>query len=365
MRARILIYQGKSFSDELKRWIPEAFASILQLDSSDGKYKKMLILYSQCFSLLRRMKIINIFPGASRFFELKRIAKKNVINIFINHGCGTKKTPGNKEIFEKKTRFCFELLRKYSDYIICYSNFDQTYFLRHELLDHLPFPAFVPLGHPRNDFLVRNSGNQAFIDSERKKLGISENSKVILFAPTQRESLVLKNDYDKKLLESYFAELEKLDRQLSNVNVKILFRPHYHFNKFPRYEFKNIYLVTSDRFPNPAVLMLISDVLITDYSSIYVDYLLLQKPIAFYQPDLDYYQEVRGLVVDVNNPVHMPGPKINKLSDILDLDEYEFKKYDLKTSRAFFHKYFDDKATERLAKFLMKIINEEEVIDSV
>lgn len=364
MNVKVITDLDENSFRELKHLMPDVVA--LKYDQTWKKHEKILMFYSQFFSFLKKMKIINVFQYYSRFLCLKGIAKNRVANVFINHGWGTKKSPDDKEIIEKKIRGHSKILRKYSDYIICYSEFDQTYFLRHELLDNLPFPKFVPLGHPRNDFLVRNSNNSLLINNEKAKLGIPEDSKVILFAPTHRESLVLKNDYDAKLLESYLVELEKLDRQLSDMNVKLLFRPHYYFNKLPEYKFKNICLATSDKFPNPAILMLISDLLVTDYSSIYVDYLLLQKPIAFYQPDLDYYQEVRGLVIDPNNPIHMPGPKISKLSDVLDINEDEFKKYDLKASRAFFHKYFDDKATERLAKFLLRIINEEErVNDSV
>lgn len=364
MNVRIIIDLDQDSFCKLKHLMPNV--NVLRYDKTRGKHEELLILFSQCFSLLKKMKVINISRGTSRFIWIKGLAKNRVVNVLINHGWGTKRSPGEKEIFKKRGRTYFEILRKYSDYIICYSEFDQTYYLRHKLLEHLPLPKFVPLGHPRNDFLVRNSNNKFLIINEKAKLGIPENSKVILFAPTHRESLVLKNDYDAKLLESYLVELEKLDRQLSDMNVKLLFRPHYYFNKLPEYKFKNICLATSDKFPNPAILMLISDLLVTDYSSIYVDYLLLQKPIAFYQPDLDYYQEVRGLVIDPNNPIHMPGPKISKLSDVLDINEDELKKYDLKASRAFFHKYFDDKATERLAKFLLRIINEEErVNDSV
>lgn len=356
MRVKIVIDRCEELFHELKLSMPEAIIS--RYSGDFRKYRKLLMLCSQCLSILMKMKVINIFQGGSRFFKLKMVSKHSVINIFINHGWGTKKAPGNKEILEKKARTYLEILRKYTDYIVCYSEFDQTYFLRHELLEHLPLPKFVPLGHPRNDFLVRNRNNKFFINNERTKLGIPEDCKVILFAPTHRESLLLKNDYDMELLKSYLLELEELDQRLSDMNIKFLFRPHYFFNKLPKYEFKNIHIVTSDKFPNPAALMLISDLLITDYSSIYVDYLLLQKPIVFYQPDLDYYQEIRGLAIDPNNPVHMPGPKINRLSEILDINEDEFKKYDLEASRAFFHKYFDDKATERLVKFLLKIIDE-------
>lgn len=341
---------------ELNQLLPNE--KIFEYDLFWKKTKRLVTLLSHYFSLLKGDKVINVVQGSSRLMKLKSLAKDKVINIFINHGWGVKKSPGRKEILNRDARRYWRMLRKYTDYVICYSEFDQTYFMRHELLDDLPFPKFIPLGHPRNDFLVRNSDNYSLIKNERMRLGISLSDKVILFAPTHRDSSVLKDDYDKRLLHMYMSELEKIDRRLSANNIKILFRPHYYFRGLS-INFKNVILATVDRFRDPRMLMLISDILVTDYSSIYVDYLLLQKPIAFYQPDLDYYQEVRGLVVDPNDPVQMPGPKISRLSDILDLDENEFKKYDLRASRAFFHKYFDDKATKRLADFLLKLIHSE------
>jgi len=224
--------------------------------------------------------------------------------------------------------------------------------MRHGLLDDLPLPKFVPIGHPRNDFLVSNACDSSLIRKKRRSLGIPEDYRVFLFAPTHRE----KSNFNVRLLDSYLAEIEELDGYLSDNRIVLLFRPHYYFEDVGGLGFRNVRVVTSKVYPDPRPLMLIADVLITDYSSIYVDYLLLQRPIIFYQKDVAFFQEIRGLVVDPENPLHMPGPKIDRLSDILDVGERDFMKYDLNASRSFFHKHHDDGATERLADFLTGIL---------
>ncbi|WP_126994237.1 CDP-glycerol glycerophosphotransferase family protein [Thermosipho globiformans] len=316
--------------------------------------KKAMILSKHLLSSYFSGNMINILQGATRFFLTKKIFK-TAINIYINHGWGTKKSPGIKYVFDKKIFSRYRILRKYTDYIICYSDFDSTYFLRHKLLDDLPLPKFLPLGHPRNDFLVKNKNNNQIKMIIKKKLNIPLNDNIILFAPTHRESKVFNNDYDEKLMEKFIEELKILDSKISyEKGITLLFRPHYYCS-VNNLLFKNIRVVSLDKFRDPRPLMIASDILITDYSSIFVDYLLLQKPIVFYQPDLEYYQEIRGLVIDPNNKIHMPGPKIKSLTDILDLKEHDFKEYDLERSKKFFHKYSDDKSTERLINFILSL----------
>jgi len=350
-------YLDSGVIDKLRLILPKE--RIILYNAFSNKFAKFMFVSSHYSALFRdRKKVINVFQTTPRWIT-KKILSRRVINIFTNHGWGTKKSPGNLESLDRSKIRGWRRLRKNTDYVICNSDFDASYFMRHEFLDDLPLPKFIPLGHPRNDFLVSNACNVNLIEEERKKLGIPEFCKVVLFAPTHRESFYLgRDEYDVKLLVSYLSELKKLDQYLSDNRIFLLFRPHYYFKDVQCYKFKNIRIVTSKDFPDPRPLMLVSDILITDYSSIYVDYLLLQRPILFYQPDIRHFQEVRGLVVDPDNPLHMPGSKINKLSDILEIDENDFQKYDLNASRSFFHKYHDDKATERLANFLNSILEE-------
>jgi len=279
---------------------------------------------------------------------LKKMGFKVVL---LNHGWGTKRVPSHLESKNKRELKNSRLFRISIDYAICYSDFDQTYFLRHPLLDDLPMPEFVPLGHPRNDFLVKNKDNIGYKSEVRKKLGVPTGAKVILIAPTFRDI----PDYNVEVLNLYIRELEKLQRYL-NEKVYVLYRPHYSIVSLEYQNWKNIIVCDSNRFPDPRPLMLASDLLVTDYSSIFVDYLLTDRPVAFFQPDIEKYQEVRGLAIDPDNKVHMPGPKLKSLKEILELSEKDFAEYDLEVSKKFFHKFTDGGATERVASFINNLL---------
>lgn len=327
--------------------------SNIYIYNSGSMLKKIKSLFVPLTKSAFGERLMLVYEGNTGLLHVHLPWQKNLL---LNHGWGTKRSPGILEMSSKEKVSSWRLLRERTDYVICYSDFDSTYFLRHELLDDLPLPKFVPLGHPRNDFLVRMKDDSKFISKKRKQLGVPEGAKVILFAPTQRESAILGGAYDEDILNLHLSELQEINKFCAERDVYILYRPHYSFKDEVQEKLSNVIFVTAGKEPDPRPLMLISDMLITDYSSIFVDYLLLQKPMAFYQPDLELYQnKLRGLVIDPNNPVHFPGPKIRKLSDILDLTPSDFKEFDLQRSRAFFHKYYDDKSMERLASFIKNI----------
>lgn len=63
-----------------------------------------------------------------------------------------------------------------------------------------------------------------------------------------------------------------------------------------------------------------ADGLITDYSSVYFDYMLLNRPIGFAVEDMEKYKNKRGFIFD-NPKEYMPGPEIRNLSDIEEFIE--------------------------------------------
>jgi len=336
---------------ELIKYLKER--SNIYIYNSGNTVKKIKSIFVPMAKSVFCERLMLIYEGCTGLLHIRLLWQTN---LFLNHGWGTKRSPGILEMRSKKIVSSWRLLRKRTDYVICYSDFDSTYFFRHELLDDLPLPKFVPLGHPRNDFLVRMKDDSKFISEKKKQLGIPEGAKVILFAPTQRESAICGGTYDEDILNLHLSELQEINKFCAERDTYILYRPHYSFKDEVQEKLSNVIFVTAGKEPDPRPLMLISDVLITDYSSIFVDYLLLQKPIMFYQPDLELYQnKLRGLVIDPDNPMHFPGPKLKKLSDILDLTPSDFKEFDLQKSRAFFHKYHDDKSMERLASFIKSI----------
>lgn len=166
------------------------------------------------------------------------------------------------------------------------------------------------VGYPRNDALVRG-GDPAELARLRRQLGIADGRRVLLYAPTFRpkengrgaQPLVVPFDLD-RFVERFGDELF------------LLVRPHYLATcALPpglRRAVRNVAHI-HDITP----LMLISDALITDYSSVMFDYALLDRPMVFHVPDYDdYVNRSRGAYFDLL--AHAPGPITHTDDDLFD-----------------------------------------------
>jgi CDP-glycerol glycerophosphotransferase len=170
-------------------------------------------------------------------------------------------------------------------------------------------------GYPRNDALV-NGGNDKELAKLRKKLGITDGRRVVLYAPTFRPDEVNRRSG----LELPF-DLDEFVHRFGDDTI-LLVRPHYlvSFALPPAYghsvrNVANVHDVTP--------LMQIADALITDYSSLMFDYSLLDRPMIFHVPDYDdYVGSSRGSYFDLDSTA--PGPLTRTSEELIaaiaDLD---------------------------------------------
>lgn len=104
-----------------------------------------------------------------------------------------------------------------------------------------------------------------------------------------------------------------------------------------------------------------ADILITDYSSVYFDYLLLDKPIIFTPTDLEEYRKKRGFVIEPYD-FWAPGPKTitqEKLQNeiIKCIENPKYYEKERKTVNNIINRYKDDRSSERVAQIIMNKIN--------
>ena len=166
-------------------------------------------------------------------------------------------------------------------------------------------------GYPRNDFLKTYTDED--VARVRKELGIPAGKKVILYAPTWRD-----NQHDAVTGGYTFenpVDFDKLRRKFGNEYV-ILFRPHYFIaNQFDFAKYEG-WVHNAANYPEINDLYIISDMLITDYSSVFFDYSILDRPIIFYMYDLKYYQDVvRGFYISLDE---LPGPIVETEPDLIE-----------------------------------------------
>ncbi len=151
-------------------------------------------------------------------------------------------------------------------------------------------------GYPRNDALV-NGGDAAGL---RERLKLSDGRRVVLYAPTFRTE---PDGKPRKRFEVPF-DMERFARELGDTHV-LLVRPHYLSTVVLPPSLRGTVRNVAD-VHDVTALLLLSDALVTDYSSIMFDYALLDRPMVMFTPDLDDYARSRGSYFDLAE--HAPGP---------------------------------------------------------
>lgn len=148
-------------------------------------------------------------------------------------------------------------------------------------------------GRPREDRLFAYLNGQEGRLCLLEKHGMRPDKKYILYAPTWRDSVDKGDTYGLDVL----FDLNKWVEVLGEEYV-ILFRAHSITNIYKKYDNKNIIDVSNWNDIND--LYIIADILVSDYSSCFTDFSILEKPMFCYAPDYDSYKESRGFNYDMD-----------------------------------------------------------------
>ena len=166
-------------------------------------------------------------------------------------------------------------------------------------------------GYPRNDILY--NADEEMVNRIKSSLNIPEDKKVILYAPTWRDDEFIDAGLIKFQLK---LELDKLKEAFSDEYI-ILIRTHYFIADKLDLSGVEDFAIDVSKYNDIAELYLISDLLITDYSSVFFDFANLKRPILYYTYDLDKYENVlRGFYIDIRNEV--PGPLLETTDEVID-----------------------------------------------
>lgn len=317
----------------------------IKLNSKFHKGQSLKALY-----YISKAKTI-FFTHTSPMTEMKKKANQTIINLW--HGCGYKSVEKGKKSW------------------IDYNPFDYAL---------VPGPVFIktkkefwgcseeqiiPIGYPRYDLLCNDN-----TDVEKFKEKLCANNKLIIWMPTFRKTTngnypeeKVNMDYDLPLLSSD-KEVEKLNDICKCKNIILCIKRHPMQIEYTceKMNLSNIIFIDNEYLVSNNIelysLLKYSDSLITDYSSIAIDYLLLDKPIGFTLDDFDKYKETRGFVFE--NPLdYMPGYHIYNFSDLIKYIKSVSEKQDLykedrkKVINEVHNKC--DNYCERIYKFVRKI----------
>ncbi|MEW9677752.1 bifunctional glycosyltransferase family 2 protein/CDP-glycerol:glycerophosphate glycerophosphotransferase [Lentibacillus sp. L22] len=238
-----------------------------------------------------------------------------------------------KDIFsaDPKYKENFYIQSRRWDYLSSPNEYSSKIFRRAFKFDK----EMLEFGYPRNDILYQKN-NFKDINDLKQNLNLPLDKKVILYAPTWRDDEFFSRGNYKFTLK---LELDKMQENLSDEYI-LLLRTHYHIaNRLDVSEYEG-FVYDFSLYDDIAELYLISDMLITDYSSVFFDYANLKRPILFYTYDIEKYRDqMRGFYFDMEKEV--PGPLLMTTDEVVDavqhIDDVRMKYHD--TYNQFYNKF--------------------------
>lgn len=219
----------------------------------------------------------------------------------------------------------------------------------------MPAEKTLEIGYPRNDILVNRADDVALQAEIREELNIQEGKKIIMYAPTWRDDeFVKKGSYTFKLK----IDLARLQETIGDDYV-VLLRMHYLIaNALDLKGFEDFAIDVSN-YNDISRLYLISDCLITDYSSVMFDYGILKRPQLFFPYDIEKYAtELRGFYIDYHND--LPGPIYTDPDALIEgLKNIELIRETYQDQIEAFHQRFCSMENGRAAQYIGDMIYNE------
>ena len=237
-------------------------------------------------SLLTQLATSKVWVDNDHLATGKRIHKSKK-QLFVETWHGDR---GLKKCFYDVEGFCSERglateIPGYVDYFLVGSKFAEKVVRTMFRYDG----KYLKCGYPRNDIIFNASEQQK--TNIRERLGVDANSKIVLYAPTFKENSENKEEID-------FGELIDLLETKDGENWVLVLRGHHLTSNENKEGLKkaNCKIVDGTSGFDMSELLCVADMLITDYSSCYGDFILTGKPAILYVNDLDQYSNFdRGL----------------------------------------------------------------------
>ena len=206
----------------------------------------------------------------------------------------------------------------------------------------------LEVGVARNDPYFRDA---SFREELRSRYGFSTDDKILLYAPTIR---------DDGSIDCFNLDLGRLRArlcQLSNEKWRIIVRLHpYIVSRVGLFGYDDN-IINGSLFNDPQELCVISDALITDYSSIMCDFFLQEKPVYLYAPDLERYSDSRtgrGLRFKLPIPFNRNQEELETQMETFDKEQYdEAIKVFMQTD---YQSFDDGHASERIVNVLKDVM---------
>lgn len=291
-----------------------------------------------------------VFGTHGYFKDVKSPKRQKNVNLW--HGCGYKNNPQK----EKGYRGNYNIVTS------------ELYIPIHADLFDIEPENVIITGLPRNDVLYKKHQKMDLLG-----INVSDYKRIIIWLPTYRKASIGHDGVDGSITDFGYRDLLENAKEINELLVKagyLLLLKLHPLEEKAETEHEdidtNIRLIPNKRLSEEGIslyeLFGETDVLISDYSSVVIDYLLTGKSVAFVTGDYEAYKNNRGFVFSDMKSV-MPGPVIKDKSEFMDyignLDEMN-ESYDADRKRAvrILHKYTDGNSSKRVVDYFFGKGNE-------
>ena len=221
------------------------------------------------------------------------------------------------ENFAEQDEEYYKQARQKTDFLLVPSEFSKLIF---SSVFNMNPQRVLPLGYPRDEYLLNTDGNtnlQKLAEIDLKKF-----SKIIFYLPTFRKGCNRKdsnNIFENNILNIEPYNEEELLEFLEKNNFLLVVKKHpAEMNNFNDIKSPYVLLLEEEEMKDKDItiyeILNTADLLIADYSSVYVEFLILEKPVLFFHKDIDEYTKNRGLILQDTN-IWFPGPKVLKFNE--------------------------------------------------
>ena len=205
-----------------------------------------------------------------------------------------------------------------ADYIVSSGPYmTETAYKKSYKMQNLYEGTVLEEGFPRNDKLFNSDRAEVIQRLQDCGVEVTADKKVILYAPTWRGEQYSTPDTD---LQDVYKLLQVMESSVDTNEYQVLVKLHqivYHYMKENQIELGTAKAKFVPATMDTSELLSVTDVLVSDYSSIFYDFMLTGRPIFFYVPDMENFEDYRGLYFGFDN---LPGPAVSspeKLGELL------------------------------------------------
>lgn len=336
---------------------------VIRKPSSSQKFIERLFWYWDVLKWITKSRCVVTTHGLPISSNIAFLVKrKKTIHIELWHGAPLKAM----NLMDRTDPFASKKLFSSIDIFCSYSEFANVLF---NACFALSIDKYRVTGAPRNDFLFFPKARELLEKVTGMKL---KDSRVIFYCPTFRVGHGNRRE-GKKTYENIFDfpdfDLVRFNDFLERENLFFFVKCHMLEEKFvlenlKKFQTTRIHVISSEILKTYDIdfykLLGSGDLLITDYSSIFFDWLLLDKPVIFTPVDLEEYRKIRGFLLEPYE-FWTPGPKCfdqeSLEREILKcLSDPGYYRKEREILRDIFHKYKDGKSSERVLELIREIL---------